>query len=78
MNEPHEPLSVDWVARTYGALIPVSDLAKILGFPSTAAVRRANGTGRLGFQLRRIEGRRGLYANAKDVSTYLTSAGEGR
>jgi hypothetical protein len=60
-----------WIARNYGALVPSSKLALLLGFPSAAALRQAKSAGRLNLRLFAVQGRRGLFANAEDVGEYL-------
>ena len=66
-----EDLSTAWVANTYGVLIPAKDLARLLGFSSTAALRRAHATGRLSIPMFQLEGRRGWFAHVGDVCAYL-------
>lgn len=69
-----EDLSVAWVATTYGVLIPGKELSRLLGFSSTAALRRAHATGRLPIPMFQMEGRRGWFAHAGDVCAYLRTA----
>lgn len=66
-----DELSTTWVARNYGGLVPAQDLWRLLGFRTATALRRAHETGRLALPLFRIEGRRGWFAHARDVSAYL-------
>lgn len=71
MKQLSHELDSAWIARTYGAFVPVKSLAKLLGFPTPAALRRARATGRLPLPLFELEGRRGLFAHASDVGGYL-------
>lgn len=64
-------LSAAWIAETYGGLVPIKDLSRLLGFNSAAAIRRASATGRLNLPIFRPAGRRGFFAHAVDVSAYL-------
>lgn len=66
-----EDLSDVWLARTYGSLIPVRDLAKVLGFNSAASLREAHSAGRLQIPLFKMTGRRGWFAYAGDVGAFL-------
>lgn len=61
--------------ETYGPLISGRDLARIAGFRSTDALRVAEQRGRLGFEVFRIEGRRGRYARVEDVADWLEAQG---
>ena len=77
MGEPLDPVegvSDVWLAQTYGALIQARDVAKLLGFNSPAALRRANATGRLPVRLFKRPGRRGMFAYAGDVGLYLRAS----
>jgi hypothetical protein len=71
-----DELSTAWVASTYGGLVPAKDLSRLLGFPSPAALRRAHATGRLAIPLFRLQGRRGWFAHAGDVSAYMRAQGQ--
>lgn len=68
-------LTTDWIVDKYGAILGVDDVAHLLNFPTSRAVLRAHSDGRLGFPLRHIDGLRGLFALALDVSTYLDRLG---
>lgn len=68
-----EDLSDVWLARTYGSLIHVRDLAKVLGFSSAASLREAHSAGRLQIPLFKMTGRRGWFAYAGDVGAFLRS-----
>jgi hypothetical protein len=70
-----DDLSARWVAKTYGGLVPAKDLSQLLGFATSAALRRAHATGRLPIPLFRLQGRRGWFAHAGDISSYLRSQG---
>lgn len=69
LNE--DPSSTGWLIRNYGAFIDTAKLAQLLGFPNRKALRRAAEDGRIDIPLATLEGRRGLYASAEDVSRYL-------
>lgn len=60
-----------WLTQTYGALIQVKDLSRLLGFKSAASLRRARSTGRLPIRLFKMAGRRGWFAYAGDVGVFL-------
>lgn len=66
-----DPTSVDWLISTYGAFIDTYELAHLLGYPNRKALRQAHAAGRLDIPLTPLEGRRGLYATADDVSIFL-------
>ncbi len=70
-----DELSVMWVASTYGGLVPAKELSRLLGFSTPAALRRAHATGRLTVPLFKLQGRRGLFAHAGDVSAYMRAQG---
>ena len=61
--------------EAYGPLVSGRDLAKLAGFKSTDALRVAEQRGRLGFQVFRIEGRRGRFARVDDVVEWIESQG---
>ncbi len=65
--------SVEWITLHYGAFIDTNRLALLLGYRNAKALRTAHNQETLGFKLHQIEGRRGLFATAHDVSTYLRS-----
>jgi len=66
-----EMFSAAWIAHAYGAFVPAAHVAKLLGFPTTTALRRAKATGRLALPLFKLKGRRGLFADAVAVANYL-------
>lgn len=72
---PNQPLSTEWIVTRYGAFLDVDDLTHLLSFPTRRAVLRANATGRLGFGLVHIAGRKGLFARATDVGAYRREVG---
>lgn len=59
------------LARAYGQLLGLEALRHVLGYPSTVAMRRAHQRGVFPVPLRRLPGRRGLFALTKDVATWL-------
>lgn len=72
MDQVAEPIySAPWIARHYGALVSTEALAKLLAFPTAAAVRRAVAEERLALKLHHVPGRRGVFASAADVAEYL-------
>lgn len=70
-SSEEELCSPAWIARNYGVIVPSAKLALLLGYPNVAALRQARSAGRLPIRLFRISGRRGLFADAKDVGDYL-------
>lgn len=78
MREPTQfgdELSAAWIARTYGGLVQAKDVSRLLSFSTTAALRRAHATGRLPIRLFQLDGRRGWFAHAVELSAYLRSQG---
>lgn len=69
LNE--DTTSTSWLVRNYGAFIDTAQLAQLLGFRNRKAFRRAVEDKRIDLALATLEGRRGLYASAEDVSRYL-------
>jgi hypothetical protein len=57
----------------YGPLLDMKALTKVLRFPSVGALDQCIRRGHLGLPLRRFPHRRGLFALASDVHTYLLS-----
>lgn len=55
----------------FGALLSTSDIAQVLRYRSTQAVRKARIRGALTIPMRQLPGRRGLYATARAVAAYL-------
>lgn len=55
----------------YGALLDSSQLAKLLGYPSTDAVRTARKRGKLPIPMFRLPNRKGWYANSTEVANWL-------
>ncbi|OGT58383.1 MAG: hypothetical protein A3E01_19325 [Gammaproteobacteria bacterium RIFCSPHIGHO2_12_FULL_63_22] len=62
--------------EAYGLLVSGRDLAKLAGFKNTDALRVAVQRGRLGFEVFRIEGRRGRFARVEDVAEWIESQGQ--
>lgn len=69
LNE--DPTSTGWLVKNYGAFIDTAQLAQLLGFRNRKALRRAVEDRRINIPLATLEGRRGLYASAEEVSRYL-------
>jgi hypothetical protein len=69
--DPKE-LERDLVA-TYGHLIGMADLRKILGFKSRSAMRRCIVSGALTLNLFEVPGRRGRFTTPSDLAAWLTS-----
>ena len=61
--------------EVYGPLVSGGELARLAGFRSTDALRMAEQRGRLGFQVFKIEGRRGRFARVEDVAAWLDAQG---
>lgn len=59
----------------YGAILTLAELGEVLRFPSHQAASKARRQGRLPFRTFRVPHRRGWFATAADVATYLTSLG---
>lgn len=63
--------SVEWIVHQYGQYLDTKKISQLLGYSSPKAVRRANKLGSLGFPLHSLNGRRGLFASAEDISSHL-------
>ena len=61
----------DHLIEQYGPLVGGGDLAQVLGFQTTAALRQARRRGKISLRTFRIEGRQGLFAFTADVSAWL-------
>ena len=61
------------LSRRYGELLPSSVLAKVLGYRSPEAYRKALHLGRLPVPVFRIAQRRGHFAFAKDTARWLAA-----
>ena len=59
------------LSKKYGELIPSSDLARELGYKSTSALRQSIHKNKLGLKVFEIQNRKGKFAYAKDVATWL-------
>lgn len=62
----------DELVRRYGLLLSSSDLAKVLGYPSSNAYCQAVVRGAVPVPLMRIPNRRGKFALARDVAVWLS------
>ena len=54
--------------RTYGPVLTVDELARVLKYPSAGAVRQAHAAGNLPVPLGRFPGRRTLLARTREVA----------
>lgn len=61
----------DFLAREYGVVIGGRNLRKVLGFESATAFGRAVRAGHVGVPLFELPGRRGRFALAQDLATWL-------
>ncbi|GLQ50057.1 hypothetical protein GCM10010872_15060 [Dyella flava] len=66
-----ESPTLDVLLKAHGWILSAATTAKLLGFPSTDALRMARTHGRLPIDMFLIEGRRGWFASSADVATWL-------
>ncbi|QNK03471.1 hypothetical protein [Dyella telluris] len=59
------------LVKSHGFILSAGATAKVMGFGSTDALRFARAAGRLPIQMFLVEGRRGWFASAEDVATWL-------
>lgn len=71
-----DQLTIDLVER-HGELVSQRDLARMLGYPSVAAIAKARERGRLPIKTFGVPGRRGKFAFTRDVSAWLFSMRSG-
>lgn len=57
--------------RALGATVGGNSLSRALGYPSQDAFRKAHQRGRLPVKTFELEGRRGRFATAADIATWL-------
>ena len=57
----------------FGELLNTADVARVLRYRTTQAVRKARIRGALRIPMQRIPGRRGWYATARAVADYLNT-----
>lgn len=57
--------------RHFGPLVTGRDLLKLLGFPTSAALRQAHKRGHVPVRLFSLRGRRGKFAMTRDVVSWL-------
>lgn len=57
--------------KQHGPLIGNQDLTKVLGFRTSAAMKKAIRTGHLRLNIFHIEGRRGVFCLTTDVAAWL-------
>lgn len=69
MNDDREAA----IRKEYGELLSLTNLAKVLNYPSIQAVQKARLRGRLGLPVLQVPGRRGWFATAKAVGEYLNA-----
>lgn len=62
------------LVEAHGLILSAGTTAKVLGFPSTDALRLARCRGRLQIPMFRVDGRRGWFASTKDVACWLDQA----
>lgn len=60
-----------FLMREYGVLLSVEEVAKVLRYPNAEAARRAHYRGKLPVPLKKLPGRRILFATATDVARAL-------
>lgn len=75
---PNQPLPregyedfVNRMVRALGATVGGEALTRALGYPSQDAFRKAHHRGRLPVATFEVEGRRGRFASAIDIATWL-------
>ncbi len=56
----------------YGEVMSLKEIADLLKFNTVGALRKAHKSGGLGFELVKIKGRPGLFAETRKVSEFLT------
>lgn len=66
----------DLLYQRYGPMIGGAELAHVMGFRNTAALRQARRRGKIDVRTFRIAGRRGLFALTLDVSDWLARAAD--
>jgi hypothetical protein len=59
------------ILNAYGALLDSADLARLLGYPSTDAVRTARKRGKLPVPMFKLPNRKGWFANSNEVARWL-------
>lgn len=57
--------------RALGATVGGGELTRALGYPSQGAFRKAHQRGRLPVKTFELDGRRGRFATATDIATWL-------
>jgi hypothetical protein len=60
-----------WLLQEHGPLLSASDVAKLLAFRSTDALRQARIHQRLPIEMFRVEGRRGWFAATMVVAAWI-------
>jgi hypothetical protein len=73
---PMHPLSTQsprelQLIAEFGELLSTADLARLLHYPSSQAVRKARARGTLNLPMQRISGRRGWFVTTRVVAAYL-------
>ena len=63
----------EYFRRKYGELLTLNEIAEVLRYPSTQALRKAYERGTLPLELRRFPNRRGYFATARAVAMVVDS-----
>ena len=71
-----ECLFTEELEQKYGQLISSGNIVRELGFSSCAAFRQALYRKKIGFNVFKIENRRGNFAFTKDVALWLAKQGK--
>jgi hypothetical protein len=77
-----QKLLCEALQRRYGEILTLAELGEVLRFPSHQATCKARRQGRIPLRMFQVPHRRGWFATAADVATYMSSfaadgAGEG-
>lgn len=60
-----------WLLGTYGPIVGGEDLVRLLGYPSSVALRQANSRGTVPVAIFNIPHRRGKFAFTEEVAAWL-------
>lgn len=63
--------------EAHGMILSAGATARVLGFPSTDALRLARSRGRLPIAMFKVSGRRGWFASTRDVARWLDQTTNG-
>lgn len=73
-----QPVLCEALLRRYGEILTLAELGEVLRFPSHQATCKARRQGRIPIRTFQVPHRRGWFATAADVATYMSSfAAEG-